>query len=266
MDRITMLVTVKAYPAISSKHGESVCVAGLRTDTSQPEWARLFPVPFRDLKEELQFEKYEVIDVEVQRPRSDSRPESWAPNVDSIQRVDKITSDKGTWARRWQFVAPVMLESMCELQRRQAEQGTSLGAFRPGEVLDLEVDDAASWSTAQEGQLDQPSLFLPDKTRLARIPHRFRYRYRCDDDGCNGHRQSIVDWELGALWRNVSRQQDDEEALRLVRQRWLDEMCGPEKDTVFFAGNQHQHPGSFLVLGVFWPKKVEPDSQQSLFS
>src|SRR5713226_2623428 len=32
-DRISLLVTVKAYPAISQKYGEVVCVAGIRTDT-----------------------------------------------------------------------------------------------------------------------------------------------------------------------------------------------------------------------------------------
>jgi hypothetical protein len=32
-------------------------------------------------------------------------------------------------------------------------------------------------------------------------------------------------------------------------------MCGEGKDTIFYVGNMHRHPKSFLVLGVFWPPK-----------
>jgi hypothetical protein len=34
---IEMVVAVKAYPSISTKFGETVCVAGFRTDTATPE-------------------------------------------------------------------------------------------------------------------------------------------------------------------------------------------------------------------------------------
>jgi hypothetical protein len=40
-----------------------------------------------------------------------------------------------------------------------------------------------------------------------------------------------------------------------MKQRWVDEMCAPGRDTAFFVGDQHQHPGSFLVLGVWWPER-----------
>jgi hypothetical protein len=30
-------------------------------------------------------------------------------------------------------------------------------------------------------------------------------------------------------------------------------MLGPEKDTYFFVGNQHQRPKTFMVLGTFYP-------------
>src|SRR5437879_1598199 len=53
---ISLVVTVKAYPAISQKHGEAVCVAGIRTD-SAPRWVRLWPVYFRDLPFSERFQK-----------------------------------------------------------------------------------------------------------------------------------------------------------------------------------------------------------------
>ena len=53
---IRLVVTVKSYPQPSSRYHESVCVAGIRTDTKTPEWVRLYPLQFRDLPEEKQFQ------------------------------------------------------------------------------------------------------------------------------------------------------------------------------------------------------------------
>jgi len=35
---MTVLVTVLAYPSVSTKCGEAVCVAGIRLDTPQPSY------------------------------------------------------------------------------------------------------------------------------------------------------------------------------------------------------------------------------------
>jgi len=64
-DVATVLVTVKAYPAIGKKSGEAVCVAGVRLDRDVPEWIRLFPVGFRDLPRDKQFAKYQVVKLKV---------------------------------------------------------------------------------------------------------------------------------------------------------------------------------------------------------
>jgi len=43
----------------------------------------------------------------------------------------------------------------------------------------------------------------------------------------------------------------------LIRAKWFDQMCGPDRDTAFIVGNQHQHPGGFLILGVWWPPRSD---------
>lgn len=44
--------------------------------------------------------------------------------------------------------------------------------------------------------VDQPSMLMPGKKGLEKVPYRFSYRYRCaGEPGCHGHKQSIVDWE-----------------------------------------------------------------------
>jgi hypothetical protein len=47
-----------------------------------------------------------------------------------------------------------------------------------------------------------------------------------------------------------------------VREKYLDELCGSDKDTHFFVGNHSRFPNTFMVLGVFWPPKAD---QQEMF-
>ncbi len=59
MDKERILITVKTYPTLSRKYGETVCTAGVREDGS---WIRLYPVPFRRLQETEQYSKYDWIE------------------------------------------------------------------------------------------------------------------------------------------------------------------------------------------------------------
>jgi hypothetical protein len=45
----------------------------------------------------------------------------------------------------------------------------------------------------------------------------------------------------------------EEGAFEKVKQKYVDEICGPDEETYFFMGNMHRYPGSFLVLGTFYP-------------
>jgi hypothetical protein len=130
--------------------------------------------------------------------------------------------------------------------------------FRPREVTELvveEVERDPEKSEMAEAFAAQASLLgdadLQQQRRaLEQIPYRFQYRYLCAADGCPGHLQSIVDWEIAAHFRRI---RDRNDWRQKMRERWLDEMCGPGKETAFIVGNQHQHPDGFLVLGVWWP-------------
>jgi len=170
-----------------------------------------------------------------------------------VEVLQNLDSKKG-WAKRRPFVDPLVLDSMCEIQRRQKADGTSLGAFRPGEVLDLTIDqDAETWEPSKQAIADQPSLFFADKAGLEKIPYRVRYRYTCSEPTCPGHHQTIIDWELAQSFRNWREKYETAVLLEKIRERWLGEMCRPDKETLFFVGSQHLHPAAFLILGVFWP-------------
>jgi len=252
---VEMVVTVKAYPSISTKYGETVCVAGVRTDTSAPEWIRLYPVVYRGLQFDLRFVKYQRITLDVTQA-SDPRPESLRPNLDTLVLGDVIGTKDG-WRERRALVEPLMLQSMCELRVLQQKERRSLGVFRPSRVDDLTIEPVDDgWDAGRQGVVDQANLFFPSKTGLEKIPYRFRYQYHCDVAGCPGHEQTIVDWEIAQLYRTLRSKGDSEaDVLRKVKDKWLGQMCSANRDTAFFVGNQFRNPDGFLVLGVFWPPR-----------
>ena len=260
--RLRVLVTVKAYPSISTKYGEAICVAGIRLDTPEPEWVRLFPVGYRDLPFEQRFEKYETITVEAQKHSTDQRAETWRPKFESIERGPVLPAG-GPWLDRRRHLEPLIGPTMCELHRgrKGGGAGPSLGLVRPARIRGIRVTRESEWSAGQLGTVGQGNL-LTTKTELVKPAHAFAYSYFCEDPGCKGHVQKIVDWELGETYRSWAFQGD--ELIEAIKAKWLDEMCADTREPMFFVGDQHRYPGQFLVLGTFWPKR-RPDENQLTF-
>ncbi|HEX7058554.1 MAG TPA: hypothetical protein VF176_01740 [Solirubrobacterales bacterium] len=262
LEEIELLPLVKAYPNLSRQYGEISCVAGLRlSGVDLPEWIRLYPVPFRTLdRGDQQFRKYQPIRVKVGAPKNDRRPESRRADADSIEIAGQRIGTEEGWRSRRSIVEPAISKSMCAIQQEQRDSGTSLGMFRVAEFFDLlieEVEPDPEKSNMADAWAAQRSLLQADELEVERealeqIPYRFKYRYRCSATGCRTHTQSIVDWEIAQLFRQVRERPDWRE---LIRAKWLKEMCGANKDTALIVGNQHQYPNSFLVLGVWWPPK-----------
>jgi len=260
---VEVVVTVKAYPVVSQSHGKSVCVAGIRTDADPPHWARLWPIPFRSLPATGRFKKYQRIHL-LAKPGHDGRPETLTPDIDSIQLGAQLpTTD--AWKARRRLIEPLVAASTCEVQRRQRTDGTSLAAVRPAAVTGLVAQAIpANWTLKQEAVLNQLSLVGSRARELEKVPFAFKLIYRCSDSQCRGHEQSIIDWEIGEAyrsWRGLS----PEDRIHKIRDKWLGELCSPGKDTLLFIGNMKAHPANFLVLGIFWPPRLQ-GSQLSLLA
>lgn len=257
-----VLVTVKAYPTISSKYGEAVCVAGVRLDGPAPEWIRLFPVAFRDLEHVHQFRKYEVIRLRAQRHTTDTRRETWRPDVDSIEVLRHVPGG-GAWRERRALVEPLVGPTMCQLNRgrRGGADGPSLGLVRPRIVHGVKARPETAWSPGQLGTAGQGNL-LTAKDDLVKPELAFSYHWRCEEPECKGHTQKIVDWELGESersWGYTGRRLID-----AVEARWVGDMCAPGREPLFFVGDQHTRAGQFLVLGTFWPARRPDENQLTL--
>ena len=64
-----ILILAKTYPTYSKKYFELVCTAGIN---ERGEWRRIYPVPFRSLKEIEQYKKYQWVTGAVSYPRFDN--------------------------------------------------------------------------------------------------------------------------------------------------------------------------------------------------
>jgi len=245
-----VLITVKAVPRPSRKYGETVCVAGV---TREEGLIRLYPVMFRDLPDPQRFKKYQWVNMRLCRHARDSRPESYRPDLGSLKPGRCVGTSNG-WAKRRRLVLPLASKSMCEIMRLQEREGKSLGIFKPSTVEDLVIEDCpAQWDARRRETLGQQMFFTGRKKPLEKVPFTFKYRYHCSDACCPGHTQSIIDWEIAQLYRNVRRAGSGAEIKRKIREKFLDELCGSDRETYFFTGNMARHRNSFLILGVFWP-------------
>ena len=247
-----ILVTVKTYPHPSQKHRELVCVAGVQEDGS---FIRLYPVPFRYLEKGEQFAKYQWIELQVARNSKDHRPESFRPIPDTIHLGEKISA-KGNWAERKRLVLPKSLPTMCGLQERPQTE-VSLGIIKPREIRFSIEQVEPDWDEKYKASLQQQNFLIDRETKkaLEKIPYRFSFQYRCMKDDCKGHDMTITDWEIGVLYlRQFKKHNDPKKAIEDVRQKFLNDLCGADKDTHFFVGTVNQY-GSWIIIGVFYPKK-----------
>jgi hypothetical protein len=269
-ERLKVLVTVKTYPIPSAKYDELVCTAGV---TEHGDFVRLYPINFRDLPYSQQYKKYQWLEVDaVKHVGRDSRKESYRPDCDSIKLIGEPIPSANNWAERSKFALAKVSRSMEELSLKRDQDKTSLGIFKPKQVFDLVVKpDEADWKPGFKAALSQHRLWETrriTKEPPRKVPFKFQYKFSCDDPSCRGHQMMIEDWELGALfWRCADDGATLTETCAKVKQKFLDELCGPQRDTHFYVGTILAHPTSWVVIGVYWPKKATTEvvRQPSLF-
>ena len=256
-----VLITVKTYPAPSARHGETVCIAGVRLDGGGPRFIRLYPIPFRMLEGSSQFKKYQVVEVPVTaRGTKDPRPESYEPDVDTFTLGETIDT-KGKWAKRKELIEPLIgATSVCELIAKNragtmADAIDSFGLIRP-DIRRLSVEEGPGWTAAQFAKVraaTEPTLFNPDGlVELQPVPYRIKFRYKCEETGCKGHNQELIDWELGAAGLYWPARYGARTA-QMIEQKWSEMTDASKKDVHFYVGNQHQRRETFSVCGLWSP-------------
>ena len=261
MERQRILITVKRYPTLSRKYGETVCTAGIREDGS---WVRIYPVPFRRLEEKQQYSKYDWLNCELARNPSDPRPETYRPvDAKELVPVDHIGTEH-SWAERRRLLLKTakVYDRLDDLIALAKANALSLAVFKPTKVLDFTRDEEErDWDPEKLKQMrdaySQLELFEDNAWRetfkvIPKLPYSFSYKFE-DASGRQSELQ-ILDWEAGALYWNCLRAVDGDEsaALAKVHQKYFTEFAN--KDLHFFLGTTQQFhfvaPNPWVIIGV----------------
>ncbi len=136
--RQRILVTVKTYPTLSRKYGETVCAAGVRPDGS---WVRIYPVPFRRLGEVEQYRKFDWIDCALVRNTSDARPETFRPRdfgeLTPVAHMD--TADDWRERRTLLLRTAAVHTRLGDIITGAKANRLSLTVFKPSRILDFHL-------------------------------------------------------------------------------------------------------------------------------
>jgi len=250
-ERKRVLIAVRTYPTPARKGVEVSCTGGV---TQEGEWIRLFPVPDRRMRPNQQFKKYDWIDVEVTKA-SDSRPESFTPNLDSITIVGSVGPEK-CWSARKKLIFPLTSHCLCCLEAtRKRQLFPTLGIFKPKVIRRFVIEpDEPTWTPRQLAKLRQHSLFdpLPAK-ELEKIPFKFKYEFQCDEASCRGHELSCTDWEINESYRKWKRIYGVNWKAKLQERYETDMIL--RNDTHFYVGTLHSYPSTWIIVGLFYPRK-----------
>lgn len=247
------LIVVRTYPTPAKKGAEVSCTAAI---TDKGEWLRLFPVPWRYLSDAEKFRRYQWVEAIVEKA-SDPRPESYKLTQGGIRILTAPLSTDNGWLLRREVVEPLRAHCLCCLiKKRDADQHPTLGVFKPKTIDRLIITpDDPEWTSSQLAILTQGHLFTErPKQQLEKIPYKFQYKFTCDEPDCKSHTLSCTDWEMAEAWRSW-RDQYGAQWEEKFRQRFETEMI-EKYDTHFFVGTVHQHPASWIIVGLFYPPKV----------
>lgn len=268
VDKQRILITVKTYPTLSRKYGETVCTAGIREDGS---WVRIYPVPFRRLDQEQRYKKFDWIECRLLRNVSDPRPESFRPVDDSeFVRVSEVDCGDNWRLRRSLLKKTRVYDRLDELRVGAKANRLSLAMFKPTKIHSFKWEEEdRQWDPKRLEQMrkhySQLDLFSDNTWRetfqvIPKLPYSFSYKFE-DVMGTSSELQ-ILDWEIGALYWNCVRSAhgDEAQALAKVRQKYAEEFL--TKDLHFFLGTTQQFhfvaPNPWVIIGVLpLPKETQ---------
>lgn len=273
MVKTKVLITVKTYPTISGKYDELVCTAGFLEDG---RWIRIYPIPFRKKSYEQQYKKYDWIEIDLVKNKSDIRPESYRPYaIDSeIAIVGHIEPDNA-WAERKKIALTTVHTDLKALIANAHDRAicTSLAVFKPKRIIDFIAEPVEKeWDKKKIAQLkanrDQTNLFEHPEDPfevVKKLPYKFSFKFE-DEKGVQSTLM-IEDWETGQLyWNCLAKHEGNEaKAIQDVKYKYFEDF-DKTKDLHFFLGTTAMHhfasKNPFIIIGTFHPKF---ETQLSLF-
>jgi hypothetical protein len=132
-ERLRVRILVKAFPQPSKKHEETVCCAGVTEDGTR--LLRLFPIRYRRLAQEHQFERFDLVEM-IATKASDPRPESYRVDEASIRLLERSSLTDEAKVRLWTpFIAPLLKELLEDNRATNRSLGIHPARRREPQVL-----------------------------------------------------------------------------------------------------------------------------------
>lgn len=258
-----LLILTKTYPLPSKSYREHTCVAAINENG---ELRRLYPIPFRLLKEDKQFKKWQWIEARILKAPSDKRPESYRIDVDSISIK---TTSRISWEERMHWIRKHIFNNLGELEEKRINENRSFGFIKPIDyTLEIEEFKEKEWTKQEIENLNKNSLFdtdfIKNRPTLKKLPYKFYYSYVCIEKNKEvNYRHRITDWEVGMLYLNC---------FQRYKEKWEIKMRGKienefkrKKDLYLLMGNMHRFQHQWLIVGLVYPPKNKT-MQELLFS
>ena len=275
MAKTRVLIAAKTYPTISGKYDELVCTAGFLEDGS---WIRIYPIPFRKKSYNEQYSKYDWIEIDIVKNKSDFRPESYRPySYDTEIKIDSRLDTKNFWAERKKIALNNVHTNLATLIKEAHNQNicTSLAVFKPTKIIDfIAVEVERDWDKKKIEQLkanrDQTNLFEHPEDPfevVQKLPYKFSFIF--EDDQGKQSKLMIEDWETGQLfWNCLAKHEGNEKkAIEDVKYKYFEDFA-KTKDLHFFLGTTAVHhyasKNPFMIIGTFHPK-IETQFSLDLF-
>ncbi len=264
-ERAKILITVKTYPQLSSRHTETVCTAGLREGG---RWVRLYPVPYRRMEKERRFRKYQWIEVDIERDTRDPRPESYRL-AGEIKPLNFLCT-KNAWEERKRLVLSKVYHNLETLvgEARDTRISTSLAVFKPQRITGFRVERDTSLRN-RACKRKALALQLPEEEAeklVEAVPFKFFYTF-VDQLGKRSTLQ-ILDWEIYQLCRKIiykygTRKDKIEQYLSA---KYLDQLTQNRDVYLFLGTNKYWHirrsTNPFMIVGIFYPPWNKRNSKQ----
>lgn len=266
MAKTKVLITVKTYPAISSKYDELVCTAGFLEDGS---WIRIFPIQFRKKSFDEQYKKYDWIEIDLVKNKSDFRFESYRPvSYNTEIKILNHLDSKGNWLLRKEIVFKNKVYTDIEQLKAEAKNRkilTSLATFKPTEIIDFSIEAVErEWDAKKLEKLKHDrstNLFAHEDEDLFEVVKKLPYKFSYIIRDCNGvqSKMMIEDWEIGQLYWNClkKREGNEDKATEDVKKKYFNDFAHT-KDLHLFLGTSQLHhlkgKNPFMIIGTFYPK------------
>lgn len=208
---------------------------------------RLYPIRYRHLPKDRQFDRFDLIEFDAERPRDDHRPESRHVIEDSIRIVSRGNDlNDASKVHLWK---PFVVPSLKALHEENKATGRSFGIIKPDpgsmRFFFKSVKQTSKQEQALSTSLFQQNVLFGDPLKPLQKP-RYSFGYRFTSDG-HEHNHLVHDWEVQAAYFAYCKRYGDK-ALEMLQQEYGQNI--PTRNPHFIMGTMKAHPSTFIIIGI----------------